>query len=190
MEENYISRLFPIFWKCVNKARFWILFTRNIFSLSYSFNPFAKRSMSGGTQIFLNISSNSIHSVWSVNVQDIWSASVFSCPGIWFAQIHIPFPNNQFQISLAISLHRADLVSPTWLTYEMAVALSDIIQITLLHKSLRKVWRWNLIASNSINMAILFFNWSSTIFWADSICTTPTCVAGICMYGNINLPGD
>ena len=103
------------------------------------------------SQIFLNISSDCIHLVWSVNVRDIWSASVFF-PGIWLTLIHIPFSNTQFQISLAISLDRADLVPPIWLIYEMAVPLSDLMPMTLFYKSLQKDLKQNLIAGNAISL--------------------------------------
>ena len=103
-------------------------------------------------------SSAKIHSVWSLNVRDLWPSSLFSCPGIWFARILILFPNTQFQVSLAISVHVADLVPSMWLTYETALVLSDIMQITLLHNSLQKHWKLNLISSNSSSLIWQFYS--------------------------------
>ena len=155
MEENNIyKQTVSNFWECINKARFWIWFPWSTFSnfmIQFMCQKIYVWSPPYVTDLFKYFIRQ--HPLCMVcKLRDIWSASVFSCPGIWFALIHIAFPNTQFQISLAIPLHQTDLVPPMWLIYEMAIALFDIMQITLLHKSLRKDWKQNLITSNSSSL--------------------------------------
>ena len=70
---------------------------------------------------------DSIYSDASWNFLDIVSGNIFCLPGIWAADIWVPFSMHIIQIYLVNWLHEAYCVPPYLFMYAIAVELLDMI---------------------------------------------------------------
>ena len=122
------------------------------------FNLEAKRSIDvfpNFAQMATNISSRTVHSVWSLNILEASSASWWSLPGMCAVLIHIFSAKTKSQLCQAILFLLLHLVKPYLFTHTKAVVLSVMIPICM---SISRVVVWYLFLFLWASFEKLFLN--------------------------------